>query len=164
MNFDLKKVIVLGFVLSIVVILISIGYTFRELKPFTDSLFDNANNLENNQELTRTEVFLIDLNYGSSISLKFESKDELTLHFWSADNSLSVSEIALLNKRFKTNKTKNLFFISTDSLNDQLSNIKFPLFYISKEKLPFRYKEIIYPYTVVIKNNQIAEAYIGKLR
>ncbi len=147
----------------IIFFIISIVTTYLKMSPFLNNLFEIGNKLENNQQLIDSTLVLTDVVSGNKLKVVLKNNKRVILRFWSIYDNASPKEITWVEE----NITKeSLFVIVNDSLDKAQLFVKnkqfsFPIYYCDTLTLPFKHKNLIYPYSVVIMGDSITKSSLG---
>ena len=157
MNRALKLLIILIIGIGLF-FLVNVFITYKKISPFMSDLFTQADKLENQQELTDSVITLHDLRYKDRVKI-VELKDQVTLKFLSPDRKLFSNEDFI---KSGSGELGDVYFIINDTLSDYSELMDdIDLFYSDTLSLPFKYKKMVYPYSIKIDNKTIIEAFIG---
>ena len=139
---------------------------FFKMKPHLDNLFNNGENLENYQQLTDSIFVFKSIN---NDVVKFNINKKLIIHFWSLNNGICLDELPDIEKYIQQNSSTamNTVIVADDSIfrikNFILKNkIKFPIYHFDTIDLPLKYRNIIYPYTIIVDGDSLSKSFLSK--
>lgn len=152
------------FSLLLLYFLIKVITTYFKISPFINNLFETGNRIENNQQMIDSVLVLHNLFQNENTTINFEKDKKILLHFWSIKDKKYLSEIPWIEK----NRSKNLFVILNDNIGETKlfvneNNFSFPVYYCDTISLPFKYRKLIYPYTIEIVGDSILSSFIGNI-
>lgn len=127
------------------------------------NIFSTADNITTNQSLIKPHFTLINLRVGNEKEIFFNEKDSLLLIFKDLNDDFT-EDISFFDK----NKSKSFFLILNDSTNFKKHNLflsnKMPVYYCDTSNLPFKYKKILRPYSVLVKDGKIIKTSLGGIK
>jgi hypothetical protein len=165
----MKKLSVFIFTLIIIGFIYLIGSTihnYTKFKPFFGNLINEWQNTDYFQSITDSVFIFKDMN--DSIFF-VRTNENLTYHFFDIKNYNSRRE---LKKVIKFNETltkeskRILVFVNCIEEISEYSNIKNldKIYRVDVENLPLKHKNILFPYTIEIKNDTLYRTYTGNIK
>jgi hypothetical protein len=157
----MKKVFIVFLAIIFVYFIASLIIYFIDSKPILDNVFENGINLEENQELSKNNLSLYDIKNNESFLLDFNKNDTINLYFFNQSyKKISFKGIENDLKKLNIKKPEKTYIIFTDTLN--LDTKKLPVknnyYKLNIDSIPFKYNKLMYPYKVVIYNNNIIKS------
>lgn len=161
----IKTFLWLFFGLLLMYFIISGVVMYFKISPFLNNLFETADRIERKQQLTDSVLILDDLVQNKTTTIKFKKSEKVLLHFWSTKDKKYLTEISWIEK----NNSKNLYVIVNDNIKEATlfinkNRFSFPVYYCDTILLPFKYKKLIYPYTVEIVDDSVLSSFIGNIK
>ncbi len=128
--------------------------TFINFSPKINKIFNDLENLENKQELTDSIILLKEIPSMRLYKINLNRSDTIKLCFIDCKNQL-----------YKQNKnidfTNNKFGVKYIFIEKNNCKIVKNQYYILEGKLPFKFKKLLYPYTVTIQKGMILNSIIN---
>jgi hypothetical protein len=128
--------------------------TFISFSPKINKIFNELENLENKQELTDSIILLKEIPSMRLYKVNLNSSDTIKLCFIDCKNQLYKEN----NNIDFTNNTFGLKYIFTNNNNCKIIKNQY---YILEGNLPFKFKKILFPYTVTIHKGLILKSIIN---
>lgn len=166
MSKRIVKVLLFSFFgVLILYFIISAGITFFKISPFLNNLFETADRIERNQQITDSVLVLVDLVQNKKTIVEFKKNEKVLLHFWSIRDKKYLAEISWIEK----NSSKNIYVIINDNIKEaklflDKNSFSFQVYYCDTILLPFKYRKLIYPYTIEIVDDLILNSFIGNIK
>ncbi len=157
---NVKKVLYTIIFLILVYLSISVFKTVKTVKP----IIKKNVKLTYKQKITDTLIIFLDTD--QNIHRLNINKGINIIHFWDYKKKSCIKELSQLNEYYAKGSHKNK--IITASINKNIDsikwylknyNIEFPVFIVDTSLLPFKYKNIDCPYTIITDSGKFIKGF-----
>lgn len=151
----MKKIITIFIVFIsffLIYILINFLFVYNKMTPFIDKTFQDIENLSNNQVLVEYNLDLKILGQNSKVNLDLMTNDTLEVHFLNFKSKTNY----IADEVFQTkNYNSYVIYCDTNFVSNNEHHKNNNIFYLNKNKLPFRYKIFSDSYSIRVTRGKI---------